>query len=68
VITNAGSMPPVEMAPIAPPGSMTPLELWHHQLTMAAARLVTAVRTEDRATVAAVLDVELARTPPPGFF
>lgn len=47
-------------------GSMTPVEHWNHQLTMAAARLATAVRTEDRATVAAVLDVELARRPPPG--
>ena len=47
-------------------GSMTPIELWHHQLTMAAARLATAVRTEDRATVAAVLATELARQPPPG--
>jgi hypothetical protein len=47
-------------------GSMTPIELWHHQLTMAAARMATAVRTEDRATVAAVLAAELARRPPPG--
>ncbi len=46
--------------------SMSPIELWHHQLTMAAARLVTAVRTEDRDTVAAVLGVELARRAPPG--
>jgi hypothetical protein len=45
---------------------MTPLELWHHQLTMAAARLATAVRTEDRTTVSAVLATELARRPPPG--
>jgi hypothetical protein len=46
--------------------SMTPIELWHHQLTVAAARLATAVRTEDRATVSAVLATELARRPPPG--
>lgn len=46
--------------------SMTPIELWHHQLTMAAARLATAVRTEDPDTVSAVLASELARRPPPG--
>jgi hypothetical protein len=45
---------------------MTPIELWHHQLMMAAARMAAAVRTEDPDTVAAVLATELARRPPPG--
>ena len=46
--------------------SMTPIELWHHQLTMAAARMAIAVRTENPDTVAAVLAAELDRRPPPG--